>query len=791
MDWMQLQRLAAEEAAHGPRAGPRAGSEAGPASGAGDPAALLEGLNPEQRAAATHPGGALLILAGPGSGKTRVITRRIAWLVATGRAQAWEIAAITFTNKAAREMRERVEQLLPARGAWISTFHAFCARLLRREIELLGTHTRDFTIYDTSEKNQLIKNLVKELGYDATRFRPALLGGWISARKNRGREAFEAAAEAQAEEQGIEAEVLQQVERRYAAALARNNALDFDDLLLQVLALFERQPGVRDAYARRFRHVLVDEYQDTNRVQYEIARHLASHHHNLAVCGDPDQSIYSWRGADIRNILEFGRDNPAARTVRLEQNYRSTGNILRAAEALIRNNAGRQDKRIWSDKPAGEPILVCECADEEDEAREVALQVRALQARGQRLDGIAVFYRVNFMQRALESALRLARVPYQIVGGLEFYDRREIRDLIAYLKLIVNRRDDLAFRRVVNVPTRGIGEKSLEQFSAWAAARGLPLSEALLHDEALAAIKGRARGGLQAFRELLVRLEPAQGVDAAVALDLVLGEIGVERWLGEMDDESGVDREANIEELRAHAAAWDRMSSELARALAEVETAGTTASATDGAPDADRPPTGLRGYLQEIALVNDTDALDAGSGKVTLMTLHSAKGLEFPVVFLCGVEEELLPHARALQENTSADPEAGVEEERRLFYVGITRAEERLFLTHCQQRLHFGQTSFCSPSRFLDELPKEVLAGGASDGAGDQDDGGALGVYEPKTPDATFTEGERVEHDHFGRGTIVRLQGSGINARATVRFPAHGEKILLLQYAKLRRVAKG
>jgi DNA helicase-2/ATP-dependent DNA helicase PcrA len=815
MDWMELERRAAaeREAQQAARGGGAPHNVSASAPPVDRPAGLdlLAGLNADQLAAVTHRGGPLSILAGPGSGKTRVITRRIAWLVREAGVQPWEIVAITFTNKAAKEMRERVEALLPVKGAWVSTFHAFCARVLRREIEILGGYTRDFTIYDTGDKNTLLKRIIKELGYDITRFRPAAIGGWISERKNRAREDRVAT---ESEEDGMETEVLKRVEKRYEETLRSSNALDFDDLLLKVLHLFETHPGVRDAYARRFRHVLVDEYQDTNHVQYLLARHLASFHGNLAVCGDPDQSIYSWRGADIRNILDFARDYPNAKVVRLEQNYRSTGNILRAAESVIRHNAGRAEKRIWSDKGPGEKLAVLQCADEDDEAREVALQIRALHARGLPLGSVAVFYRVNFMQRALEQALRLARIPYQIIGGLEFYDRREIRDLIAYLKLIVNPNDDLAFQRVVNVPQRGVGDKSLELLVQWAADRRVPLTRALQSEEALGLVKGRGKSGLVAFRELLVRLQPAQDADAAVALDLVLAEIGVDAWLAQLDDESGVDREANIEELRAHAAAWDRMTSELRRQAGVVEPVTRGAEAVHAelagslfehaarerraaANDANAntpvelPPTGVRGFLQEIALVNDTDALEDGTGKVTLMTLHSAKGLEFPAVFLCGVEEELLPHSRALEENIEGDPDAGVEEERRLFYVGLTRAQERLVLTHCQQRMHFGQTNFCSPSRFLEEIPHEVIEGGSSLGTTDdedtddaQDDG--LGAYTPSAKAPAIAEGDRVESEHFGRGTVERLQGTGVNARATVRFPQHGTKILLLQYAKLR-----
>jgi DNA helicase-2/ATP-dependent DNA helicase PcrA len=732
------------------------------------PHPLLADLNAPQREAVTHVDGPLLILAGPGSGKTRVITRRIAWLLTEGGVRPSEILAITFTNKAAREMKERVEKMLPTQGMWIGTFHATCARILRREIGVLPGYTRDFSIYDTHDKNQLLKTLLKESDYDTTRFRPAMVGGWISDRKNRGWAENESEAELALGEDGIEHEVLVKIEKLYAAGLTKNNALDFDDLLLKVLEIFERHPGISDQYSSRFRHVMVDEYQDTNRVQYLITRHFAKWHGNLAVCGDPDQSIYAWRGADIRNILDFETDFGAPVVVKLEQNYRSTGVILQAAQAVIRNNRGRKAKEIWTDAGEGHKLTLRVCADENDEAREIARQIHDLREHGQRLDGIAVFYRVNFMQRALESALRLARIPYQVIGGLEFYERREIRDLIAYLKLIVNPSDAVAFRRVVNVPQRGVGDKSLETLVQWAADRRLPLHQAVLSQEALSQIRGRARTGLAEFGELLARLEPLREQDAALALDQVLEAIDVGKWFAEMDDQSGVDREANVEELRAHAAGYDRLVAGEANAAGEVRLRG------------------LRGFLQEIALVNDTDALEESTEKVTLMTLHSAKGLEFPVVFIAGVEEELLPHSRAVAESLGDDSESGVEEERRLFYVGLTRARERVVLTHTRERTHFGQMSFRTPSRFLEEIPPELIEGSEPD----RDEEQMLGAFDPPPQVAEVRVGDHVDHAHFGRGTVERLVGMGINARATVRFSAAGTRELLLQYANLKVIGR-
>ncbi len=732
---------------------------------------LLAGLNPAQREAVTHERGPLFILAGPGSGKTRVITRRIAWLVAERGVDPWRILAITFTNKAAREMRERVEAILPARGLWISTFHSMCARILRSEIEILAPYTRDFTIYDTSDKNQLLKQLLKDSDYDVTRFKPSMVGAWISDWKN-GVAARDLADDA--EGQGIENEVFSKMKHAYTAALEKNNALDFDDLLVKVQQIFERHPGVRDAYSSRFQYVMVDEYQDTNGVQYGIVSQLAAAHRNLCVVGDPDQSIYAWRGADIRNILDFEHDFPGPKVVKLEQNYRSTTTILKAAQAVIEKNHDRKAKSIWSEKGEGHKITSLECADENDEAREIALQIQALQRQGRSPRDVAVFYRVNFMQRALESALRLARVPYQVIGGTEFYERREIRDLVSFAKLAVNPADDIAFRRVVNVPGRGIGDKSLEALAQFAADRRITLFEAARSHEALAGIKGRAKAGLAEFAAIVSSLADLREQPASFALEQILEAIDADRWIAEMADDKDVDRRANVDELVAFAERYDRL----------VEDSRREADPTRGV---EALTGGLRGFLQDIALVSDTDQMDDDGDKVTLMTLHSAKGLEFPIVFIAGLEEELLPHSRAIQDVSGSRPDSAIEEERRLFYVGITRAEERLFLTRANQRMFFGEFGFRSPSRFLEEIPPDLLEGYEPD----RDEEAMLGAYETRDDTPSFQVGERVAHEHFGNGTIERLQGSGVNARATVRFPAHGTKTLLLQYAKLTRVGGG
>jgi len=718
---------------------------------------LLKGLNPGQTKACLHDRGPLLILAGPGSGKTRVITRRIAHLICERGVQPWEILAITFTNKAAKEMRERVEAMLPGiSGLWVSTFHSMCARILRREIEALEGYTRDFSIYDTSDRNALLKKLIKELNYDIQQFRPMVIGGWISNIKNgMAAEPGEFSLELG---EGMEDEVFRKVWKRYEQAMRDNNALDFDDLLVKTLELFDQHPGIRDAYARRFRYVMVDEYQDTNRVQYLLTTHLSGHHENLAVCGDPDQSIYRWRGADVRNILDFEADHASSKTVRLEQNYRSTATILKVASAVIGNNQERKQMDLFTEGEEGDPVVVLECGDENEEATEIAAQCLGLKANGVSYSDCAIFYRMNFMQRALEAGLRRAGVPYQVVAGLEFYARREIRDLIAYLRLIVNPADDVAFGRVVNAPLRGVGATSVERLTAWAADRRVPLSQACRSEEALAGIRGRGKKGLALFGGVLDGLEAARGASASDALAMVLEEIDVGRWIAEMDDGNNlVDREANVDELCASAEEFDR----------------------------NHPTAGLAGFLENVALVSDSDAAAADGESVKLMTLHACKGLEFPAVFIIGLEEELLPHARALEE----DPDGGEEEERRLFYVGMTRAKQRLTLTHATVRNYFGSERWQNGSRFLDELPPDLIEGLEEDSGSVKDSvNGGLGAYEPAEGSIEFHVGDRVEHDHFGVGRIESIRGAGINGRATVAFIHSGTKELLLAYANLKRV---
>jgi DNA helicase-2/ATP-dependent DNA helicase PcrA len=731
-------------------------------------AALLEGLNDAQRRAVVFGDGALLILAGAGTGKTRTITRRLAWLVATRRTDAQGVLAITFTNKAAREMRERVEALLPTRGMWIATFHAACARVLRRDIELLGGFTRDFTIVDSADRKQLVKEVVKDLGVSEERFRPGAILAAISRAKMDARTPDASEEDSGA---GFEDELLRRVYAAYDERMRASNQLDFDDLLLKVLELFDRNLGVRDTYAHQFRYVLVDEYQDTNRVQYLLARHFASFHGNIAVCGDPDQSIYAWRGADIKNILDFEGDFGRAEIVKLEENYRSSPQILAAAQGLIRNNSERKDKELWSRRAAGPKVRVLRCGDEVEEAEWIASEAQRLGRSGVRRDQMAILYRAHFLQRVLERALRERGVPYRIAGGVEFYQRREIKDLVAYLQLFVNPRSDVALQRIVNVPARGIGATTIDRLQAFATDRRVPLIRALESSEALASVRGPARKGLTAFAQLLAQFEGAAKRPPHEVLARLVDELEWFDHVARLDDDDPTARQENVEEFLASAERFqnERGDATLVDFLADIALVSDV-DRLDGAGSADAADGRLAG--------DDAPRNDA-TGTVSLMTLHAAKGLEFDAVFVPGVEEELLPHMRSLEEGT-------VEEERRLLYVGMTRAREHLVLTHASTRAYFGSNSWREPSRFLDELPSDVVEGGGEEPREEE----VLGAFEAATDDG-LSEGDWVVHPHFGTGRLDRLVGSGANARATVTFTRHGTKTLLLAYAKLEHAPGG
>src|SRR5579884_3870496 len=635
--------------------------------------ALLEGLNGPQREAVTAPDGPLLILAGAGSGKTRVLAHRIAYLLARKRARAGEVLAITFTNKAAQEMRDRVGVLVgrAVRAMWVMTFHSACARMLRAHAERLG-YTRQFTIYDQADSRRLIKRCLDELGIDPKRFTPAAVGSQISEAKNRLRD-----ADAYAQMVGSYFEqTVADVYREYERQLHRMNALDFDDLLVRAVDLLRLFDEVRERYAAGFRHILVDEYQDTNHAQYRWLQLLSSEHRNLMVVGDPDQSIYQFRGADIRNILEFEEEFVDAHVIKLEQNYRSTQTILDAANAVISNNRGRMSKNLWSDLGQGDPIRVRELEDEHAEARFVTGEIQRLVDGGASLAEVAVFYRTNAQSRVLEDMLTRAEIPYQVVGGTKFYERAEIKDAIAYLTALVNPHDVGAFSRIVNAPRRGIGATSVARVLSFANSTGASVWDAASEPEQVPGLGPPAVKALRRFMGTMhVLRERAEGsAPVAELLKEMLSETG---YLEALEAERTIEAQGRIENLE-----------ELVNVAAEYD-----AGEEEGRSLAD--------FLQQVSLRSDADERTDDQGLVTLMTLHNAKGLEFGTVFIIGCEEGIFPHSRALDEG-------GLEEERRLCYVGITRAQRDLYLTYARTRTVFGARNFGAPSRFISEIPAEL-----------------------------------------------------------------------------------
>jgi DNA helicase-2/ATP-dependent DNA helicase PcrA len=729
---------------------------------------LLEGLNEPQREAVTHEQGPLLILAGAGSGKTRVLTHRIAFLTATGLARADEILAITFTNKAAGEMRSRAELLVGrrVRAMWVMTFHAACARMLRAHADRLG-YTRQFTIYDQADARRLVKRCLDVAGVDPKRFTPAAIHSQISDAKNRLRD-----ADAYAQMVGSYFEqTVADVYRGYERELHRMNAMDFDDLLVRAVNVLELFPEVRESYTATFRQVMVDEYQDTNHAQYRWLSLLAGEHRNLAVVGDPDQSIYSFRNADIRNILEFEEEYPDARVVKLEQNYRSVQTILDAANALIANNRGRRAKSLWSELGSGDPIRVRELEDEHAEARFVAGEIQRLTDEGTARAEIAVFYRTNAQSRVLEDTLVRAEVPYQVIGGTKFYERAEIKDAVAYLTLLVNPQDAGAFARIVNSPRRGIGATSLGKVLAHADTVGISVWEAASDP---ASVPGLGAAALKAFTRFMgtmhILSERAHsGASVATVLEEVLRETG---YLQALEADRTIEAQGRIENL-----------AELANVAIEFE-AAEGADRAGGLGD-------LAAFLQQVALVADADDRRDDDGLVTLMTLHNAKGLEYPVVFMIGCEEGVFPHSRALDEG-------GLEEERRLCYVGITRAERDLYLTYARTRTVFGARSFGAPSRFLEEIPaaltdragqrprprsvREAMSTWSS-GPSAAPSWADLGA--PDSAPVAYRLGDDVVHASFGDGVVTAVEPGGI---VVIRFSRDAsERKLVADLAPISR----
>jgi DNA helicase-2/ATP-dependent DNA helicase PcrA len=809
---------------------------------------LLEGLNEPQRDAVTYGEGPLLILAGAGSGKTRVLTHRIAYLLFTGQVKTSEVLAITFTNKAAAEMRGRVERLLghQTRGMWLMTFHSACARILRAQAELLG-YTRSFTIYDQADSRRLVKHCLDELGVDTKRFTPAAIQSQISQAKNA---LLDAAAVRQQAGSSFE-EMLAEAHRLYQRELEATNAMDFDDLLCQTVRLFERNEEVCARYARSFRHVLVDEYQDTNRAQYRLLRLLVDGegYRNLAVVGDDSQSIYSFRGADVRNILDFEHDFPDAHVVKLEQNYRSTLTILSAANAVIANNESGIAKHLWSELGQGEPIAVRSLPDEHAEARYVVGEIERLLDEGSSRAEIAVLYRTNAMSRVIEDALTRREIAYQVIGGTKFYERAEIKDAVAYLSLLANPHDVVSFQRIVNSPRRGIGQTSVARVLAHASSTGISIWDAAAQPGNVPGLGAAAAKALGRFMGTMSELRASAGREIAIAelLEQVLRKSGYVEALEIEAKESPRWSEAegrleNLEQLIDVSREFDERDpawvGEQDQPFAATEPAvdadanGATPATADldsaipaAAPGADAPlellpreqeaaesdPLNL--FLQESALRADSDSRRDDDGLVTLMTMHNAKGLEYPNVFIAACEEGVFPHMRALDEG-------GLEEERRLFYVGVTRAMRRLYLTYARNRRLFGDPAPTLPSSFLDELPASLLdfeeeqqtrfgsygGGGGWRGRGGRFDagepvvsrrgevrvaaglggsgGGAVGRRQPAEVAPSFRLGEDVIHASFGEGVVTGIEPGVI----IVRFAGDGsERKLVAEYAPVSR----
>jgi DNA helicase II / ATP-dependent DNA helicase PcrA len=750
---------------------------------------ILDQLNSAQRAAVTAGPGPVLVIAGPGSGKTRVLTHRIIYLIQSLRVPPWRIMAVTFTNKSPREMSQRVENVLEGRprGLTMGTFHAICARILRRESDKLETYSQDYVIFDTDDQRQVVKRALDDLNLDDKKFHPNRMLSGISAAKN------EMITPELYAANNYFSEITRRVYERYQALLVANNAMDFDDLLLNVVLLFDQQPEVLQKYQQQYHHLLVDEFQDTNTTQYALLQRLAAGQGNLFVVGDADQSIYKWRGADFRNINRFREDYPEHLMILLEQNYRSTQIILDAAKAVIRHNRHRVDKELFTQRQGGALITLHEAYNENEEAEVVVDTIQRLALEGVSPGSCAVMYRINAQSRVLEEAFLRAGIPYRLVGATQFYRRREIKDLIAYLRLIHNPADAVSFSRIINVPTRGIGAKTQQMLAQWAAQQGRQPGEALIRlvsdPEVQHPFNGRALNALSNFGQMLrdwVALRDKAGV--AFLLDSILERASYRDYVDDGTEE-GRDRWANVMEFRGVALIDETMP--------------------------------LSDFLEQVALVSEADNVDKGESAPTLLTLHAAKGLEFPVVFITGLEEGMLPHSRSLE-----DPEE-LAEERRLFYVGLTRAEEHVYLLHAFRRTFFGETEMSVPSRFLSEIPRELVSGGSAgtrrqesvqrasswnwSPAGGQEQsrpqprpaGASSGLrpepsrslpepnhgrQEPaavRPAAATFRTGQKVFHAKFGDGIVIESKVTGHDEEVTVAFGGLGIKKLAASIARL------
>ncbi|TVY09379.1 DNA helicase PcrA [Paenibacillus cremeus] len=763
----------------------------------------VQKLNPEQKRAVETVDGPLLIMAGAGSGKTRVLTHRIAYLIATRKAAPWSILAITFTNKAAREMQERVSSLVGPQGQdiWVSTFHSMCVRILRRDITRIG-FTSNFTILDSGDQLSVIKNCMKELNIDSKKFEPKAVQAALSNAKNELQTPEQFEAKIGDYFDGIVAKVY----KLYQKKLKSNNSLDFDDLIMTTIQLFTEVPEVLEFYQNKFQYLHVDEYQDTNRAQYMLCRMLADKYKRICVVGDSDQSIYRWRGADISNILDFEKDYPNATTILLEQNYRSTSNILNAANKVIANNMGRKAKNLWTDKGAGNKIKLYQADSEHEEGYFITGEIRKNVQGGRRYQEHAILYRTNAQSRVIEEILIKSDIPYQIVGGVKFYDRKEIKDILAYLRLISNPDDDISFARVVNVPKRGIGDTTVDKLAEFAGRFGVSMF-AMLENIEMIEIGAKAKHALSGFRDMIENLY--RMTEYLSVTELTEQVLELSGYREELKRENTIESQARLENI-----------DEFLSVTMDFEKRNEDKS--------------LVSFLTDLALIADIDSMnedpeEAKKSGVVLMTMHSAKGLEFPVVFIMGLEEGVFPHSRALMDNEE------LEEERRLAYVGITRAEEELFLTCARMRTLFGRTTANAPSRFLTELPQELVesarAGGsglrgstgAAWGGGERRFGSAGGfgggnssaaaaganrapvsfrgaagtgaaapatpaAAAPKAPVQDFAMGDKVQHGKWGTGVVVAIKGSGDDTELQIAFPAPvGVKRLLAKFAPITK----
>ena len=735
----------------------------------------IKGLNPQQANAVQTVDGPMLILAGAGSGKTKVLTCRIAHLLNQG-VRPYRILAITFTNKAAAEMRERVDKMAgdAAKDVWLHTFHAFCAKLLRIEIHNLDNYTNNFAIYDTADTKSLMKQILQEMNLDEKRYQPSAVIGRISNAKNQLQTPEDYAKQASDFYDGKVAEIY----ARYEAKLQQNNALDFDDLLLLTLKLLQENEEVRTKYQDKFDYIMVDEYQDTNHAQYLLTKILAAKHKNICVVGDADQSIYGWRGADITNILDFEKDYPEAKLVKLEQNYRSTQVILDAANAVIDNNTGRKPKNLWTDNGNGNQITYFRAIDERDEARFVIEQIQALDSRPDvKLGDMSILYRTNTQSRVFEEMLIKSGIAYNIVGGTKFYERKEIKDIIAYLRVIFNPNDSLSLLRIINVPRRGIGDATLAKLQAYAEENNMNLFDVVSASGDVPGLSSRFVGKLEELSSIIFELMGEANS----------GEVPVKQLIDNVMTKTGY-----LEELENSKSAQDQSRVENLKELLSVAEDFSKGEEEDN----------LENFLGRVALVSDIDDAELGEEAITLMTLHSAKGLEFPVVFLVGMEEGIFPHARTLMD------EEEIEEERRLCYVGITRAERTLFLSHARMRTVFGHTVSYPPSRFLKEVPRSLihefkrpqLQRAVTQQAAPQREKrttNANWFLQPKTSfmpkeacanSATFTAGEKVSHAKWGEGTVVSVNNTADGQEVKVAFAGAGIRSLLTKYAVLKKL---